>query len=282
MVMGLFFIALLIVSACSKTACTNTRVMTFNVRYDNPADSMNNWKYRKVSIGEMIRYYHPDIWGGQEVLHHQLVDLKQELPSYIAVGVGRLDGKEQGEYSPIFFKRDRYTLVKSGNFSISEQPEKIGLKGWDAACERIATWAILKDKISQTSFFFLNTHLDHVGIKARREGSKLIQRRAKELGQGMPIVVTGDFNATPASDTYAAMTENGLLKSSREVAPIVYGPHWTFHDFDRVPLEQRTLIDYIFVSKNTKVIQSVVIDDKADNGKRYLSDHCPILSDIAF
>jgi endonuclease/exonuclease/phosphatase family metal-dependent hydrolase len=208
--------------------------------------------------------------------------LKKELPSYNNIGVGREDGKTKGEYSPIFYKKNRYKLIQSGNFSISETPEKIGVKGWDAACERIATWAILEDVKNKHSFFFLNTHLDHVGIKARREGSKLIQQKAKELGQGMPIIVTGDFNATPNSDTYKAMTEDRLLKSSHEVAPIVYGPNWTFHNFNRVPLEKRSLIDFIFVSENMKIIKSAVIDDKADNGKRYLSDHCPILTEIQF
>jgi endonuclease/exonuclease/phosphatase family metal-dependent hydrolase len=279
---GLLFILFSFLISCTTENKVSTKVITFNVRYDNPEDSLNNWKYRKTSIGEMIRYYNPDVWGAQEVLHHQLIDLKKELPSYNNIGVGREDGKTKGEYSPIFYKKNRYKLIQSGNFSISETPEKIGVKGWDAACERIATWAILEDVKNKHSFFFLNTHLDHVGIKARREGSKLIQQKAKELGQGMPIIVTGDFNATPNSDTYKAMTEDRLLKSSHEVAPIVYGPNWTFHNFNRVPLEKRSLIDFIFVSKNMKIIKSAVIDDKADNGKRYLSDHCPILTEIQF
>ena len=100
--------------------------MTFNIRLDAPSDSANNWKYRKENVYQMITYYHPDLLGMQEVCHNQMEDLKQGLPQYTALGVGRDDGKEAGEYCPIFFNPNRFTLLKSGNFALSEHPDSIG------------------------------------------------------------------------------------------------------------------------------------------------------------
>ena len=127
--------------------------MTFNVRLDAPSDSANNWKYRKDNVCQMITYYQPDLLGMQEVRHNQMEDLKQGLPQYTALGVGRDDGKEAGEYCPIFFNSHRFTLVEYGNFSLSEQPETIGIKGWDASYNRITTWAILQERVTGRSWY---------------------------------------------------------------------------------------------------------------------------------
>ena len=262
---------------CTKPANEPIEVMTFNVRYDNPDDAPNNWAQRKEAAAKMINYYAPDVFGAQEVLHHQLTDLKKLLPNYEALGVGRLDGKEAGEYAPVFYNKHRFEMVKYGNFALSEHPTHFGEKGWDAACERMATWVILKDIQTSKTFFFINTHLDHVGLVAQRMGAKLIQKKAVELGKGLPIIVTGDFNVTAESDAFLAMTEDGLLKDSRAIAPICYGPNWSFHAFGTVSLEERPLIDHIFVSKEFKIFSSRVIDDRAKNGAGYLSDHNPVM-----
>ena len=118
-------------------------VMSFNIRYDNPEDSLDNWQYRKDRAANAIRFYDVDILGTQEVLHNQLEDLKQRLPEYGVIGVGREDGKEKGEYSALWYKKDRFNLLDSGYFWLSETPEVAGSKGWDGACERIASWAKL-------------------------------------------------------------------------------------------------------------------------------------------
>lgn len=133
---------LLFLCGCKSHTARNERpleVMTFNIRLDAPSDSANNWKYRKDNVCRMIAYYQPDLLGMQEVCHNQMEDLKQGLPQYTALGVGRDDGKEAGEYCPIFFNTGRFTLVEYGNFSLSEQPETIGIKGWDASYNRITT-----------------------------------------------------------------------------------------------------------------------------------------------
>ncbi len=252
--------------------------MSFNIRYDNPEDSLDNWKYRKDRAANAIRFYDADIVGTQEVLHNQLEDLKQRLPEYGVIGVGREDGKEKGEYSALWYKKERFTLLDSGYFWLSETPEVAGSKGWDGACERIASWAKLQDMVSGKAFFALNTHLDHVGVVARREGISLILDKVNELSNGLPVIVTGDFNSVPESDVIAHITDPANpehLSDARQISPIVYGPAWSFHDFGKIPYEERELIDYVFVRNGLKVLRYGVLAETENNA--FLSDHAPVL-----
>lgn len=256
-------------------------VMSFNIRYDNPEDSLNNWEYRKDRVANVIHFYDADILGTQEVLHNQLEDLKLRLPEYGVVGVGREDGKEKGEYSALLYKKDRFTVLDSGYFWLSETPEVAGSKGWDGACERIASWAKLKDHNSGKEIFALNTHLDHVGVAARKEGVNLILNKVEELGAGLPVVVTGDFNAEPESDVIQYVTDSSNAKhlvDSRSIAQLVYGPAWSFHAFGRIPYDKRSLIDYVFVRKGTNVLKYGVLAET--EGEAFLSDHTPVLVTI--
>ena len=253
-------------------------VMTFNIRYDNPEDSLDNWKFRKDRVANAIRFYDADIVGTQEVLHNQLEDLKQRLPGYGVIGVGREDGKEKGEYSALWYRKDRFTLLDSGYFWLSETPEVAGSLGWDGACERIASWAKLQDKVSGRKFFALNTHLDHVGVVARRESISLILDKVNKLSGGLPVIVTGDFNADPDSDVIKHVTDSKNsqhLTDSRQIADIVYGPAWSFHDFGKIPYARRPLIDYVFVRNGLKVSRYGVLAETENNA--FLSDHAPIL-----
>lgn len=253
-------------------------VMSFNIRYDNPDDGQNNWKYRKDRVANVIHFYEVDILGTQEVLHHQLLDMQKRLPEYGVVGVGREDGKEKGEYSALWYKKERFSLLDSGYFWLSATPEVVGSKGWDGACERVASWAKLKDKISGKVFFALNTHLDHVGEIARREGINLILQRIKQLSNGYAVVVTGDFNAEPESDVIKRVVDSSNplhLIDARSISPIVYGPSWSYHDFGRLPNEKRSLIDYVFVRNGLKVLRYGVLAET--NNDAFLSDHAPIL-----
>ena len=253
-------------------------VMSFNIRYDNPEDSLDNWKFRKDRAANAIRFYNVDILGTQEVLHNQLEDLKQRLPEYDVIGVGREDGKEKGEYSALWYKKDRFTLIDSGYFWLSETPEVAGSKGWDGACERIASWAKLKDKITGKEVFALNTHLDHVGVVARREGISLMLDKVNQLSDGLSVIVTGDFNSEPESDVIKHVTDPTNpehLTDVREVSPIVYGPLWSFHDFGKIPYEHRPLIDYVFVRNGFKVVRYGVLAETENES--FLSDHAPVL-----
>ncbi|WP_373728804.1 endonuclease/exonuclease/phosphatase family protein [Bacteroides heparinolyticus] len=253
-------------------------VMSFNIRYDNPEDSMNNWKFRKERVANAVRFYDVDIVGMQEVLRNQLEDLRQRLPEYGVVGVGREDGKEKGEYSALWYRKSRFTLLDSGNFWLSETPEVAGSKGWDGACERIASWAKLKDAVSGKEYLALNTHLDHVGVVARREGVNLILEKVNELGGELPVIVTGDFNSEPESDVIKNITDPNNpkhLTDARLESPVVYGPSWTFHDFDKLPYDKRPLIDYVFVRNGLSVLRYGVLAETENES--LLSDHAPVL-----
>ncbi|MBN9301687.1 MULTISPECIES: endonuclease/exonuclease/phosphatase family protein [Dysgonomonas] len=272
--------SLLFISSC-KTKPLELNVMTFNIRLDVPSDSLSSWQYRKENAAEMVRMNDVDILGMQEVLLNQMNDLKERLPQYTAIGVGREDGADKGEFSPIFYKKDRFSAIESGTFWVSETPELAGSKGWDASYIRVATWAILKEKATGKEIFAINTHLDNDGLIARKEGGNLLLKKAEELGKGLPIVLTGDFNDTPQSEAIKNITDasktNHLL-DSKTIALKTLGTDWTFHNFGRLAESERPLIDYIFVSKQIKVQDYAVLPDTL-NGT-FVSDHKPVLSKI--
>lgn len=257
-------------------------VVTFNIRLDYAGDSLNNWQYRKDVAAKVIRNYNADIWGGQEVLKNQLQDLKDRLPGYNAVGAGRDDGVDKGEYSPVFYKKDKFTEEKSGTFWISETPGVPGSMGWDAACTRVASWAILKDNSTGNRIFAINTHLDHRGLTARSEGTKLLMKKIEELSEGLPVILTGDFNDTADSDAVKNITNpdnKKHLTDSKTAAAKSVGTDWTFHGFGKVPDGERERIDYIFTSKRFKVSEYEVIPDTLDG--IYVSDHKPVFAKLS-
>lgn len=267
----------LLVASCDKHSEAFVEVMSFNIHLDHEADSMNNWKYRKDNAARMIAYYDPDIVGMQEVVRNQRDDLKKRLPKYTALGVGRADGKDKGEFCSLLFKTERFELVKNGNFGLSENPDSIGKKGWDAACERIVTWAVLKDKVGGSQVAVFNTHFDHVGEVARRNSAVLILEKIKQIAGNLPVVLTGDFNGTLDSEPVTILTEAGM-KNAYSTAKVTYGPQWSFHDFGRIPIEERRLIDFIFVNAPIEVERYRTVDDKPDDG--YLSDHTPVVATL--
>lgn len=253
---------------------TDIAVMTFNIRLDTESDSTNAWSHRKENVGTMLRYYSPDILGTQEVLHNQLQDLRKMLPGYNSVGVGRADGKEAGEYCALFFNEQKFALINSATFGLNEHPEKIGEKGWDAACERIVTWCILKEIETGAQIAVFNTHFDHMGEVARRESAKLILKKIEEIAGDLPVILMGDLNGDPQSEPVQIILSSGELKDSRVISSKVYGPDFTFQDFWRLPENERELIDFIFVKdKNITVEKYRIIDDFASG---YLSDHNPV------
>lgn len=263
--------------AYSQNRIETLDVMTFNVRLKHNGDKQNGWQYRKENVAEMIRYFSPDILGTQEVLHEQLNDLKRSLPAYTSWGVGRSDGETKGEYCAIFYKTDQFEFVDGGNFSLSESPNAIGTIGWDAACERIVTWVVLKERASERTFAVFNTHLDHVGTVARGESAKLIVKKIKEMADSIPVVLMGDFNAELYSDPLILL-QSGGLHETRMRAPVVYGPEWSFHNFGRISVALRPLIDFIFTTENVLVLTHRIIDEKPIKG--YLSDHAPIMTTL--
>lgn len=275
------FAIVLLLASCKENKPLDLNVMTFNVRLDTPYDSLNSWPYRKDVATQTIRSHNADIVGTQEVLANQLNDLKMGLPDYNSIGVGRQDGKELGEYCAILYKKNRFKELHSGNFWLSETPEIAGSKGWDAACERVATWAVLEDLNSKKQFFVINTHLDHMGQVARREGVTLLLDTIVKLSAGLPVILTGDFNATPESDVikHVADTSNpNHLVHTKDIASDKSGTDWTFHGFGKVPMEEREFIDYIFVKPGTKVLKHTVLPEKS--GDIFITDHSVVTAQI--
>lgn len=273
-------------AACSSNQktepTTNVNWATFNIRYDNPADAQNNWKYRKDSVAKFIHTNDIDVVGMQEVLHNQMEELKERLPEYAAVGVGREDGKTAGEYAPLFFKKDRFEVLDSNTFWLSQYPDSVGFIGWDGACCRIATWAKLKDKENGKIFMAVNTHMDHVGVEARREGALLIMKRIQEIVGNRPAVLTGDFNVTDQSEAYQTLTTNKfVLKDAYKESAVKKGVTYTFHDFGRIADNDCDKIDFIFITPQIKVNSSYIPKEPdADHG--FLSDHNPQVSNLSF
>lgn len=260
------------------------RVMTFNLRYDNPADGVNAWPNRKDWVASLVRFHGADVIGVQEALVHMLTDLDARLPGFARVGVGRTDGRTKGEFSAILYRTDRLALLDSGTFWLSPTPQTIGSKGWDAAIERVATWARFRDRVTGCSYLHLNTHFDHIGEQARQESARLIRRRLATLANGLPVVMTGDLNADPTSASYRILSRDTIAEALPPLADgfVVsrsgnYGPTSSWTAFRAIEPGRR--IDYILVSAPVTVLSHGILPDSW-NG-RFPSDHLPVLASVA-
>ncbi len=255
-------------------------VMSYNIRYDNPGDSAHAWPYRKAAVANLVQYHEADLLSLQEALEHQVTYLDSALSDMDWVGVGRDDGKSQGEFSPVFYRRDKFELIDWGTFWLSETPDEISV-GWDAALPRIATWTKLLYKANGDTMYYVNTHFDHRGEQARKESAKLIKKRVTAIAGGKPLIVTGDFNAPPDSGPYQAMVTGDELEDAYEVSELPHhGPTSSFSGFVVTePLQDNRRIDYVFVSPGIKVIKHAILTDSRDNA--YPSDHLPVVAEIS-
>ena len=250
-----FFLTILVTVIAVTSLSAQMLVGSYNIRLKVSSDSIagNVWAKRCQVICDQVNFMSPDIFGAQEVLHVQLVDLLAGLDGYDYIGVGRDDGKTRGEYAAIFYKTDRLRLLDQGNFWISETPDRPGL-GLDAACIRICTWGrfAAQTATDDEAFYFFNLHMDHVGVTARREGAKLIVRKIREIAKDAPVIVTGDFNVDQNDEIYSIFTESGILKDSYLATRLRFAENGTFNSFD-TDLYTDSRIDHIFVSPSTRV-----------------------------
>jgi endonuclease/exonuclease/phosphatase family metal-dependent hydrolase len=247
-------------------------IATYNVRMNTERDGANAWPQRKELVKSLVRYHDFDVFATQEGLPDQIADL-DGMPEYAHVGVGRDDGKHAGEHSAIFYKRQRFTLLRAGDFWLSQTPDRPSL-GWDATCcHRLASWAQLQDRQSSRKFYVFSVHFDHEGQLARRESARLMLRKVKEIAGAAPAIVAGDFNSTPETEQIATM-KSQLADAFDISATPAYGPVGTFNAF-RIdsPLEER--IDYIFVSPQVKVLRYATLTDSRHG--RFPSDHLPVV-----
>ena len=252
-------------------------VLSYNIRYDNPNDGENQWKYRKERVANYIKEIKPDIIGMQEVLDPQLVFLDLSLTEFSFVGVGREDGKTKGEYSPILYNSNRLTLLQTDTFWLSETPKVISV-GWDAALERICTYAQFKHKETGQKFWVFNTHFDHIGELARIQSAKLIHQKIKMLNtNNFPVIITGDFNLTP--DTAPIKIFQNAYVDVMQKTPTNANNYGTFTGFDKLSNGEER-IDYIF-KKGLKTLRSTHIWLKTTSGG-WASDHHPVQAIFSF
>lgn len=246
-------------------------VMSFNIRYDNPDDGINCWSNRKGYVTDIVNWYRPDVCGMQEVLSSQLEELKRTLPEYGVVGVGRNDGKTEGEFCPVLYKKSRFSLMEQQTFWLSENPSVPG-KSWDAALPRIVTWAKLWDKITQSEFYVFNTHFDHVGVKARSESARLLHQKIGEIAGINTFVVVGDFNLPPVAEpiTFLSQQYKDAYQASIKRP---FGPFSTFNGFQTAEVQDKR-IDYIFLPLFASVQRYATLSHSW-NG-RFASDHHPV------
>lgn len=272
----LLLVWLSVISVANAQKNQPINVMSYNIRLNTASDGVNAWPNRKDNVKALVKFYDTDILCVQEALPEQF-DALSENTDFDVVGVGRDDGKRKGEFSAIYFNKNRFIKKDGGTFWLSLTPA-VPSKGWDAALNRICSWVKLYDKLNKKEFIVFNTHYDHVGVQARIESAKLIKQKIQEIAPKLPVVFTGDLNVTP--ETEAIATIKSFLTDTKEISiEAPYGPTGTFNAFKwDSPLKDK--IDYIFVNKAFKVQKFAVLSDSKD--QRYYSDHLPVFVKLLF
>ncbi|MFP4489197.1 MAG: endonuclease/exonuclease/phosphatase family protein [Bacteroidales bacterium] len=275
---ALLFLICLILISCGGERDNERKVISLNIRYDNPADAPNDWPSRKDFIVSFLQEEFPSVFGLQEALWHQYAYIDSCLTGYESVAAGRDDGIRKGEMTPVFYRSDLLKQLNSGTFWLSETPEIPGSKGWGAVLPRIVTWVQLEEKQTGKTFYFFNTHYSHMSDSARLMSSEIILNKVKEIAGGSSFMLAGDFNMRPGSKAYATLTGNGsedaLIIDSYAVSETgPAGLDYTFNGFRDEEGEGR--IDYIFVSPDIRVLSHNTPGPKSEN--LFLSDHWPVV-----
>jgi endonuclease/exonuclease/phosphatase family metal-dependent hydrolase len=265
----------------SSAQDSQTRVMTFNIRYGTADDGVNRWDNRKEFLAATIKAFDPDLIGTQETLGFQRDYLAEQLPGYDVLGVGRDDGKEKGEMMALYYKRQRYEKLAGGHFWLSEMPDKAGSKSWDSSLPRMVTWIKLRDRLTGDSppILFLNTHFDHRGPQARLKSAELLRRQVGSLAEGCAVIVTGDFNSGEASGPYQALfgevrgEKSPLVDCYRIAHPERAANEGTGSGF-KATSTGGARIDWIACSREWKVLKVEI--DRTEREGRTPSDHFPV------
>lgn len=297
----LTFIAALGIAAGAMAS--ELTVVSYNLRYENDwdAEAGNGWKERYPAAADQLLFIRPDVFGTQELKSGQIKDLLSKMPQYSYIGVAREDGREDGEYSAIFYNRDRVKLIDSGTFWISETPDRPS-KGWDGQCTRICTWGQFETADGKP-FYYFNMHMDHVGVIARREGGKLVVNKIKEIaGDGATVLLSGDFNVDQTSEVYDVFANSGILADTYESARHRFAPNGTFNSFNPANTTA-SRIDHIFTSPSVTVDRYGILTDMrwenapsevhkgtdapdeidlAERPIRTISDHYPVVVYLEF
>lgn len=273
----LFLLLYFIGSHTLQAQLNEISVMSFNIRLDVAVDGENAWPGRVALVGSYMNHVRPDIVGMQEVLHHQLEDILRITPGYAFVGSGRADGMQGGEYSPVFYRTEKFDLLEQGQFWLSETPDVPGSIGWEAILPRVVAWARLRHKATGTELYAFNTHYSHVSDLARSKSMEFMSDKIAEIAADAKVVVTGDFNITKGSELYYDMLArfyrtNRLRNTELVSEELPVNAKSTFNGFKDDSLPR--VIDYIFVSEHFEV-QSYQVDHFKKDGI-FISDHWPV------
>ena len=250
------------------------KLISFNMRTAWGRDGDNSWMNRRSASVEMLRREAPDVMGVQEAMQEQLLYLDAECPQYARVGEDRDGGAEGGETMAVFYLRDRFDLLADGTFWLSETPDRVS-RGWDAACNRTVTWVELRDKMSGRTFFYFNTHLDHVGKQAQEKGLALIMDRIAELNtSGLPVILTGDFNVKPGDPVLDRL--DNMMRSARIYAEKT-DSRGTYNNWGK----SSDIIDYIYYSGFRSCPEFRTVTQKFGEWP-FISDHYPVEAVLGF
>lgn len=281
-VISFFVLFSFLLIGCSNVSDKDTiKVMTMNVRHDNPQDSINSWPNRMPLFFRVISEEKPDILGMQEVLWNQYEVMDSVLNEYSSVTVGRDDGARGGEMNPLFFRKEKFDLVRTRTFWLSDTPELAGSKGWGASLPRIVTWIEVVEKNNHAHFYFFNTHFAHDSDSARVMSSRILLNEVEKIADGFSFIITGDFNMLPYSTGYSILTGPDerfpLLKDSYFVSERKpAGPSFTYNGFLDKPGSGR--VDYIFVKTGLRVLNHTTLNEKDEDV--FISDHWPVTAKI--
>jgi endonuclease/exonuclease/phosphatase family metal-dependent hydrolase len=260
---------------------TDIRVMTFNIRYGTAKDGENHWDLRKDFLIETIRAFGPDLLGTQETLGFQRDYLAQNLPEYATLGVGRDDGREQGEMMALYYRKGRFTRLAEGHFWLSETPELPGSKSWDSSLPRMVTWVKLQDRkdAAASPLMFFNLHCDHRGPQSRLKSAQLLRQQISVLAQGCAVIVTGDFNSGEGSEPYKALfgtideQSSPIIDCYRAAHPQRADNEGTATGF-KATSTRGGRIDWIGCSRDWQVKSADI--DRTERAGRTPSDHFPV------
>ena len=270
------FILTLLTLTLDRVHTQDLSAMTYNLRYDNPRDSANNWHNRKAMLAQQVLFHSPDFIGTQEGLYHQVAYLDSQLMHHTYIGIGRRGG-EEGEYSALFFDTRKWSIVDEGTFWLSETPDEMST-GWDAALPRICTWGRFKSNTISQEIYVFNTHFDHRGQKAREHSAKLIISKIGEIADNeLPVIFMGDLNSLPESIPIATIN-NALHDTHDCINCIRFGEEGTGNGFKIRENGYQNRIDYIFSSDHLQTRKYAVFSDLIDG--RFISDHFPVFADF--
>jgi endonuclease/exonuclease/phosphatase family metal-dependent hydrolase len=260
----------------SAAAAEAVKAMTFNLRYINSSDTGDKaWSSRREASAELIRKDAPDFVGTQEAFREMLDDLRQRVPGYAEIGVGRDDGKTKGEYSAILYREAAWEVKESGTFWLSDTPEVAGSTSWGNTVTRICTWGRFRSKATGRELYVFNTHFDHQSQPARGKGAALVMQRVAGRASQAPVIVTGDFNAAPDNSAIAAMRQgpptltDAWAAVNKDAKPAESG---TFHNFSG--RRDGSRIDYIFASAEFTATDAAILNEAKDG--KWPSDHYPV------